>query len=135
MSDAQWQGVSLPWGDSISSFIDAKTDRDILKTSIIWILFTRPGERVMLPTFGAGVQESVFEPNDEQEREGLKLRIENAVKTWDDRIEIIDLDLAQQDEIIQVTIVFRNVEDPVPDNWETLAFAIKPTMEVVTTAS
>ena len=41
-----------------------RTGADLIKKDLIYHLFTRRGERVMLPDFGTDLQDIVFEPND-----------------------------------------------------------------------
>lgn len=43
-------------------------DDDSVRDALTCILLTRPGERLMRPEFGAGLQRFVHEPNDESTR-------------------------------------------------------------------
>jgi phage baseplate assembly protein W len=58
----------------------------------IWIvLSTSAGERVMRPTFGAGVQDFVFAPNSAAYRTLLANAIKNALTKWEPRIDLVNL--------------------------------------------
>lgn len=59
---------------------------DAVKSSIDNILRTRPGERVMLPTFAAGLQDLVFEPTKQEIYNRVADRIRTAINTWDPRV-------------------------------------------------
>jgi uncharacterized protein len=58
----------------------------------IWIILsTSLGERVMRPTFGAGVEDFVFEPNSAASRIRLADAINNALSQWEPRIELVNV--------------------------------------------
>ena len=61
-------------------------------------LGTSPGERVMRPTFGAGVQNYVFEPNSPALRAQLASTVSNALSTWEPRISIVNINVSVGDE-------------------------------------
>jgi phage baseplate assembly protein W len=55
----------------------------------VWlILATAPGERLMRPAFGAGVDDFVFEPNDAASRTRLATAIAHALTRDEPRIEL-----------------------------------------------
>jgi phage baseplate assembly protein W len=55
----------------------------------IWlILATAPGERVMLPEFGCGMHDLVFEPNSDLLRAAVAARVRAALVRWEPRIDV-----------------------------------------------
>lgn len=52
------------------------------------ILGTNPGERVMRPDFGAGLESFVFEPLNTTTMHLLKTRVEEALIDWEPRIDV-----------------------------------------------
>jgi phage baseplate assembly protein W len=73
----------------------------------IWIvLSTAPGERVMRPTFGAGAQNHVFDPNSPVSRAQLAATIKEALTRWEPRINLVRLEVLQGDEpsLVNVSI-------------------------------
>jgi len=71
----------------------------------IWIvLSTAPGERVMRPTFGAGAQNHVFDPNSLVSRSQLAATIREALTRWEPRISLVRLEVLQGDEPSLVNI-------------------------------
>lgn len=55
----------------------------------IWIILkTSLGERLMRPTFGAGVNDYVFQPNSPATRQTLSAAIHKALINWEPRIEL-----------------------------------------------
>jgi phage baseplate assembly protein W len=58
----------------------------------IWIIIkTALGERLMRPTFGAGVDDFVFESNSEINRVRLAAVLKNALLQWEPRIDLEDV--------------------------------------------
>lgn len=90
--------------------IDAKgairkvTNIDAVKTSIDNILRTIPGERVMLPTFAAGLQDLVFEPTNERIYARVADRIKDAINVWDPRVIVQKVDFIMDQDRNTVTI-------------------------------
>ena len=62
--------------------------REDVQQSIRIILGTSPGERVMRPDFGAGLRDLVFEPLSSTTRELVRLRVEEALTRWEQRINV-----------------------------------------------
>lgn len=54
-------GVKIPF-DSPSVFTSTFTTKEQVKSNLINLLLTDPGERVLNPTFGVGLRRYVFEP-------------------------------------------------------------------------
>lgn len=62
-----------------------------IRQSIWLILSTAPGERVMLPEFGCGIHDLVFEPNTVTTRGLIQRQIQDALLQWEQRIDLIDV--------------------------------------------
>lgn len=54
-------GVKIPF-DSPSVFTSTFTTKEQVKSNLINLLLTDPGERVLNPTFGVGLRRYIFEP-------------------------------------------------------------------------
>lgn len=65
-------------------------DGDVLNQSIEMILATNPGERLFNPSFGFGLQRRVFEIMAPDDAENFLDEVANALKTWEDRITVIE---------------------------------------------
>jgi phage baseplate assembly protein W len=57
------------------------------------ILMTEPGERLRLPDFGAGLGRFLFEPNILSTHTQMRQRIADALKRWEPRIQVEDVDV------------------------------------------
>ena len=64
-----------------------------VRQSIMLILGTAKGERIMRPDFGCGLQELGFSVNDTSTASLAIFYIEEALKKWEPRIELISVDV------------------------------------------
>jgi phage baseplate assembly protein W len=55
------------------------------------ILLTRPGERLMRPTFGAGLRNFIHQPNNETTRSLIADAARRAVERWEPRVLVDDV--------------------------------------------
>lgn len=104
--EALFKGVAFPYQKGITSFPDKATDADLIKQSIIQILLTTRGERVMRPDFGSGLIERVFDSNNTMLKAMLKAEVNAAVGKWEPRAIVQGVDVQQQESTITVTVSF-----------------------------
>ena len=69
--------------------LDWSEGPDRIRDAIWIVLKTSLGERVMLPSFGAGVDGFVFQPNSAATRAALVQAIRTALVRWEPRIELV----------------------------------------------
>tara|TARA_Y100000593_G_scaffold54477_1_gene101826 strand:- start:830 stop:1249 length:420 start_codon:yes stop_codon:yes gene_type:complete len=81
-------GVTFPFNGN-AVFNSSYTTKDQVKSNLLNVLLTDPGERVMEPTFGIGVKRLLFEQNINED--DLKSRINDQVNVYIPEIEIINL--------------------------------------------
>jgi phage baseplate assembly protein W len=62
-----------------------------IEESIVLILSTAPGERVMLPEFGCGMHDLVFEPNDSRTIALVVHLVRQALTRFEARIDVLDV--------------------------------------------
>ena len=67
-----------------------------IKSDLLVLLLTNPGERVFLPTFGTPLRKLLFEPNDSSLREKARNMIINSIKRWEPRIAVQQIDVRSQ---------------------------------------
>jgi phage baseplate assembly protein W len=73
------------------------SDEAAIRQSIIMLLSTVPGERVMRPDYGCPLNRLVFNPND-RTTAGLAIHyVRQAILRWEPRIEILRLDAGPVD--------------------------------------
>ena len=74
----------------------AEYDEDV-RQAIRIILETRFGERVMRPDFGAGLEDFVFEPINTTTMALVRHRVEQALITWEPRIDVREVRVRVED--------------------------------------
>jgi phage baseplate assembly protein W len=62
-----------------------------IRQAVLLILETDLGERVMRPDFGAGLRSLVFEPLNTTTKALLRHRVEEALITWEPRIDVVEV--------------------------------------------
>ena len=72
--------------------IEMVEEQASVRQAILLLLSTRPGERVMRPTYGCDLHRLVFSPNDDTTA-GLAIHyVRQALDRWEPRIDVIRLD-------------------------------------------
>ena len=62
-----------------------------IRQSIWLILSTAPGERLMLPEFGCGIHDLVFDANTASLRAIVQTQVREALNRWEARIDVLDV--------------------------------------------
>jgi phage baseplate assembly protein W len=81
-----------------------------VRQSIEIILRTRPGEQLMRPEFGAGLEDLLGEPNALATRRRIKELIESSLARWEPRIDVERIDVLEVDDApshVRVELVYR----------------------------
>jgi phage baseplate assembly protein W len=81
----------------------AAYDEDV-RQAVRIILSTAPGERVMRPDFGAGLEALVFEPMNATTRELARHRVEEALVLWEPRIDSITVNVTSDGPVGRLNI-------------------------------
>jgi phage baseplate assembly protein W len=85
---------------------EAGDDRHI-KDMIEQVLFTSPGERVNRPTFGSGIMQLVFAPNNEALTAATQIAVQSALQQWlGDYIQVESLEVTSQGATLRVVIAY-----------------------------
>lgn len=88
-----------------------------VRQSIYLIVMTVPGERVLRPEFGCRIHELIFDPLSKETFILAKEHVEEAIRRWEPRIDIIDLvveagDIDRAEMIINIKYKHKNRPDP-----------------------
>ena len=71
------------------------------------LLFTAPGERVNLPTFGSGLSQMVFTPNSPSYAASYQALVQGALQQWlGNTIQVQSLQVTAEDATLQVTLQY-----------------------------
>jgi phage baseplate assembly protein W len=79
-----------PQLEADGSVAEAVYEEDI-RQAIRIIIFTNPGERVMRPDFGAGLNQFVFEPVNTTTMALVENRVRESLIVWEARIDILEV--------------------------------------------
>ncbi len=92
--------------------ISASGGDEAIRGKIIQVLFTAPGERVNQPTFGCGLFNLVFEPNNDVLIPAMEFTIRQALVRWlADDIVTDGVGVTRSDEIITVEVAYKKRQD------------------------
>ena len=118
---ATFGGVPYPTVKTPRGYWYSQTGSNQIKSDLLCLLLTNPGERVMIPDFGTPLKKLLFEQNDVVLRTEVKRVISSAIKKWEPRIVVQNIEVSSQidenslnndddrssiDNIISVKIIF-----------------------------
>jgi len=95
------------------------SDVELVKFDLLNHIFTRRGERVMLPDFGTQIPDLTFEPLDEETVDTLQDELE-AVFDYDPRVTLLKLELVPlyDQNTITVNAILRYEEFNIVDSFD-----------------
>jgi phage baseplate assembly protein W len=101
------RGLAFPVAvDAAGAVALAEYEEDI-RQAILIILETDPGERVMRPDFGAGLNALVFEPINTHTMALARHRVEQALIVWEPRIDTVVVTVTAQPRLGRLDIAIR----------------------------
>lgn len=86
-------GIGFPPRLDLTGRLAWSAGPDNVRDCIRIILGTEPGERVMSPTFGAGLGRLLFEPNIPATHRLVEDRVVKALQRWEPRIRLTRVDV------------------------------------------
>jgi phage baseplate assembly protein W len=98
MKDLLGRGWPIPLAVEPGARLDLLGGDEKIRQSIWLILSTAPGERQMLPAFGCGIHDLVFEANTAALRGVLQGKVRDALTRWEPRIDLLDVRVEAQPE-------------------------------------
>jgi phage baseplate assembly protein W len=114
--ESRWRGTLFPMGKD-GDPIATGDDLALVFSSILQILNTRRGERVMYPEFGSDLGRFLWEPHDPLLQREVAGNIQRAISLWEPRahVEAVTFgatDLEKNQGILNVSITLRLVNNP-----------------------
>jgi phage baseplate assembly protein W len=104
----------------------APRDRELLyeegaekvRQSIWIILDTEPGERAMRPTFGCGLRRYLMKPNTAATRALIQYDVDQALSTWEPRIQLtsVRVDPGDDPSLVLIEVDYTILRDGKPGN-------------------
>lgn len=110
-------GITLPIQNGNTFFNQSFQTRDQVKSNIKNLLLTKKGERILQPEFGSGLQELLFEFNDDNLETKIEETITQALELWLPYVNVDSIDIEQTDELkdrnrVNVSITFAIAGNP-----------------------
>jgi phage baseplate assembly protein W len=99
-----FRGIQFPFQSGNTSFPAAATDDDLIKQSLIQIVLTQKGERIMRPDFGTRALSFIFENNDDTLAEAIRTDLATAVAKYEPRVLLKKIEITREDSQVVVDI-------------------------------
>ena len=96
-------GIPYPIEPHPMGFLRSQCGLDQIKSDLLVLLLTNPGERIMMPEFGTPLRTLMFEPNDSNLHMQARSMIIRAIDQWEPRVVINSIEVtgSQEDELNQ----------------------------------
>lgn len=109
-------GITLPIQITNTAFAQSFTTREQVSSNIKNLLLTKKGERILQPEFGSGLQELLFDFNNDELPTKIEDTITEALEQWLPYVTIDSIDVEQTDYLkdrnrANVSISFRIGDD------------------------
>lgn len=123
---ADFSGMVYPILTTPKGYFPVTKGTDLIKGDLLCLLLTKPGERIMVPSFGTPLHTLLFDPNDAILAERAKQMIAQSIAKWEPRITIkainvmtgVDADflnaeddLSEKEHILGIQIMFVDPQD------------------------
>ena len=107
-----WRGVSAPITRYGGDYWKSRNTLDLIWSSIVLILGTPIGTRIMLPNFGSRLAELVFEQNDEVLVALANRYIMDAISHWEPRVNVqeVDTSIDEHEFNVRLQIVVSSIQ-------------------------
>lgn len=89
----KYPGLPYPITKNPKGFFYIQDGINQIKSDMLILLLTNPGERVMLPNYGTPLRKLVFEPNDPKLILQAKNMIARSLKLWEPRVAITQIEV------------------------------------------
>ena len=101
-----YNGIKFPFQKGGTSFPAAATDADLIRDSLMQLVLTMNGERIMRPEFGTNATAFVFENNDTVLSNLLRSEIQGVVAKFEPRIQLTNIMVERRGTEIVLTISY-----------------------------
>lgn len=106
------RGIGFPIEKGREGFWPRRNAKALRQSSIIMILGTVPGERLMLPDFGSRLKMLLFEPNDQILVEQVREETAGALQKWDPYIVVTRVAPEIEQDTMRIFIDYYDTRDP-----------------------
>jgi phage baseplate assembly protein W len=104
--------LAFPFGLDASGAVGACDLDGAIRGRIEQVLFTAPGERVMLPEFGCGARDLVFQGNNEVLAAATEFTVAKALQTTLGRLVMVNgVQVTQDEETLRIEVIYTKNRD------------------------
>lgn len=103
---ATYTGIAFPFGKSGTSFPASVEDDELIKQSLVQIVTTAKGERVMRPDVGSNAMSYVFENNTAVLSAVIRREISTAISQLEPRAIVRDVQAIRNKNEVIITILY-----------------------------
>src|SRR5215211_3097783 len=106
--------LDYPYGFDTTGRTADTGENEHIRDLIEQVLFTTPGERVNRPTFGSGVLQLVFAPNNDALATATQVTVHAALQQWLGELILVEaVDVENEDDAlrVQVRYVLRRTQE------------------------
>jgi phage baseplate assembly protein W len=122
----KFKGVPYPIIPDARGLLHTQSGINLVKSDLLSLLLTNPGERVFMPTYGTPLRKLIFEQNDQELVSAARGMIIRSINDWEPRITVNAIevtngleqdsldthdDLTEQGAILSIRIEFFDPED------------------------
>lgn len=93
---ANFLGLPYPITKNPLGFLKTQSGISQIKSDLLSLLLTNPGERVFLPDFGTPLKRLIFEQNDATLEIVAKNMIAESISKWEPRVAITDISVSSK---------------------------------------
>jgi len=97
MADSRIRSLAFPFKKGELAFPKSASNSEAIKASVIQIVTTQRGERIMRPDFGCNAFSYVFENNGEDFRTNTEREIRMAITKWESRVRVDSVRITTDD--------------------------------------
>lgn len=97
MAEPTIRTISFPFRKGDFAFPQVATDADAIRASIIQIITTTKGERVMRPDFGCNAFSYVFENNGSDFRINAEREVRQSIAKWERRVRVNSVNISSNE--------------------------------------
>lgn len=90
---SKFLGIPYPVRKHAQGFFHTQEGINQIKSDLLVLLLTNPGERVFLPAFGTPLRQLVFEPNDTGLESKARQMIVNSIQQWEPRVAVQQIEV------------------------------------------
>ena len=106
-------GLGLPLRPGAAGALPLVEGPDAVSRSLLLVLETEPGERVMRPGFGCGLRRYLMKPNTVATRTLIQRDVERALARWEPRVEVqrVAVEAGEDPALVWIRVEYALVRD------------------------